>query len=249
MQRYFHENVLTLNQEFQLNSEDNHHLLNVMRLSEGAEVLVTDLNEQIYLVVIQSIQDKTAILKATQEIFYETELPVEVTIASGLIKNDKMDWLIQKATETGMHDFIPLQLKRDVVKLTDAKYKKRAERWRKIAKQAAQQSGRYHIPVIQPLMTIDDLSQNINQYDHLIVLYEETAKEGLHQKLSNWSKQINADDRILVVFGSEGGLDPEEIEQLKALGFDTMSLGPRILRAETAPIYLLSVLSFVLEIQ
>ncbi|MBG9983213.1 16S rRNA (uracil(1498)-N(3))-methyltransferase [Aerococcaceae bacterium DSM 111020] len=249
MQNYFHNHVLTIDQEFSLNEEDNHHMLNVMRMTEGDELRVTDKDEHIYLVVIQTIQAKTPILKVIREIQSEAELPIDVTIASGLLKNDKMDWLLQKATETGMYDFIPLELQRNVVKLTEAKFDKRAERWRKIAKLAAQQSGRNHIPMIHSLMTLQDLSQNLDPYDYLVVLYEETAKEGRHHQLYEWSQQLKSGERLLVVFGPEGGFDPAEVDQLKKIDFKTMSLGPRILRAETAPIYLLSVLSYVLEIQ
>lgn len=249
MQRYFIDSVLQLNEPFILSKDDNHHLINVMRGQIHDKIELVDQSETLFIAEIVQIDDRIATLNAVEIIEQQVELPVAVTIAAGLTKNDKFDWLIQKATETGMTAFIPLSLKRDVVKWDGKKSLKRLERLEKIAKEAAEQSHRLIVPEIKSLMTLKQLVQSANDYDHCIVLYEETAKQGQHQALYQLTLDLQPGDSVLAIFGSEGGLDITEIDLLTQAGFTPMSLGPRILRAETAPLYLLSALSFALEIK
>ncbi|MBG9988056.1 16S rRNA (uracil(1498)-N(3))-methyltransferase [Aerococcaceae bacterium DSM 111176] len=248
MQRYFIDESLNLEGIFVLEKDDNHHLVNVMRAQNGFKIEVVDNQSHLYLAQVIEVENRQAALKVFQELDQQVELPISVTIASGLTKNDKFDWLIQKATETGMSAFIPLSLKRDVVKWDAKKTPKRIERLEKIAKEAAEQSHRLMIPSIYDLMTLNQLFEITDDFDHLVVLYEETAKQGEHQALKQLMMDVKPGDRVLAVFGSEGGLDESEIQLLMSKGFKETSLGPRILRAETAPIYFLSAVSFALEI-
>lgn len=248
MQRYFIDASLKLEDIFILDKDDNHHLVNVMRAQNGSKIEVVDHQSLLYLAQIVEVENRQAQLIVIQELQQKVELPISVTIASGLTKNDKFDWLIQKATETGMSAFIPLSLKRDVVKWDAKKTPKRIERLEKIAKEAAEQSHRLMIPSIYDLMTLNQLFEITDDFDHLVVLYEETAKQGEHQALKQLMMDVKPGDRVLAVFGSEGGLDESEIQLLMSKGFKETSLGPRILRAETAPIYFLSAVSFALEI-
>lgn len=249
MQRYFIDELINLDDVFALSQEDNHHLVNVMRAQVGFKIEIVDNQSQLFLAEVKGIENRQAELIAIEALSQNVELPISVTIASGLVKNDKFDWLIQKATETGMTAFIPLSLKRDVVKWDGKKSTKRIERLEKIAKEAAEQSHRLMIPQIYDLMTLNQLLETAHEYDYFVVLYEETAKQGEHNALKQLTIDLKPGDKILAVFGSEGGLDESEIKLMMNEGATQTSLGPRILRAETAPIYFLSALSFALEIK
>lgn len=253
MQQYFiNRSDLNPGDLVTLSVDDSHHIVRVMRGREGDKLGIIG-GQQRFDGQIERITDdqlvEAVILERLAVEYYDIELPVEVTIACGLSKNDKLDTIVQKATECGMSHFIPLAMKRDIVQWTTKKSHAKIERLAKIAKGAAEQSHRLHIPTIDALMTLPQLLEKAVAYDVILVAYEETAKEGQHAVLAEVVEQLTPGQKVLVVFGSEGGLDPSEIQTLTGAGFKTCSLGPRILRAETAPIYLLSALSFGLELQ
>lgn len=252
MQHYFFkESQVELGEKVLLSQEDSHHFLNVLRAQLGTKVTVASESGLSYLAELVEIQEGQAVLLILQlekDDLHSVELPVNVTIACGLSKNDKIDLIVQKATECGMSEFMPLALKRDVVKWVGKKADAKIERLAKIAKGAAEQSHRLIVPEINTLHTMEQLLQASSAYDIKLIAYEETAKEGQHSQLAQIVKQIQSKQKVLIVFGSEGGLDPKEVDRLEANGFVACSLGPRILRAETAPIYFLSALSFALEL-
>lgn len=252
MQHYFlNRPSVKIDERVVLNQEDSHHFLNVMRAQLGAKVTLASQDGLSYLAELVNISDGQAIfsiLKIETDDTTIVELPVHVTIACGLSKNDKIEMIVQKSTECGMSEFIPLALKRDVVKWIGKKSEAKIERLAKIAKGAAEQSHRLKVPKITSLHTIEHLIQASSAYDIKLIAYEETAKEGQHSQLAQVVRTMESNQTILIVFGSEGGLEPKEVEHLKEAGFLTCSLGPRILRAETAPIYFLSALSFALEL-
>lgn len=249
MQRYFLNKDLELEQIIQLEKADNHHVTRVMRGQVNDELIIVDSKNIAYKAKIKEIIDGAANLIIVDELKdQQKELPIQVTIACGLSKNDKIDLIVQKATECGMSEFMPLALKRDVVKWVGKKADAKIERLAKIAKGAAEQSHRLIVPEINTLHTMEQLLQASSAYDIKLIAYEETAKEGQHSQLAQIVKQIQSKQKVLIVFGSEGGLDPKEVDRLETNGFVACSLGPRILRAETAPIYFLSALSFALEL-
>ncbi|MCW6667219.1 16S rRNA (uracil(1498)-N(3))-methyltransferase [Aerococcaceae bacterium NML190938] len=246
MQRYFIEAVAQVNDIVQLSEADSRHLLRVMRAKNGEKVIVVANHTPFEAEVIEG--ESLAHVRLVRELEQASELPVQVTIACGLSKHDKVETIVQKATECGMHEFVPLALKRDIVKWDGKKANQRVERLAKIAKEAAEQSHRTVVPEVQPLSNLRSLLAASSLYDIKLVAYEETAKTGAHTALKQIAQQLQTDQKVLVVFGSEGGLAPEEVAQLLEAGFTPCSLGPRILRAETAPIYLLSALSYQLEL-
>lgn len=249
MQRYFSNEALEINQQIQLEKDDNHHIVRVMRGKVDDEVIIVDSTNIAYKAKIETIEDNVAnllILNALED--QQTELPIKVTIACGLSKNDKIDLIVQKATECGMNEFIPLALDRDVVKWKGNKVSNRIERLERISKEAAEQCHRNVIPEISHLSTIDTLQKEAGNYKHKLIAYEETAKQGQHGQLKETLKEVQAGDNLIIVFGSEGGLTELEVAKLKEVGYIECSLGPRILRAETAPIYALSAMSYHLEV-
>lgn len=252
MQQYFvHEKDLTVGERVQLSQVDSHHFLKVMRAQLKEQVTVVSKAGISYLAELAAIIEDTAelqIIRLEKVDLHSVELPVNVTIACGLSKNDKIETIVQKATECGMAEFMPLSLKRDVVKWIGKKADAKVERLTKIAKGAAEQSHRLIVPQITALHNLEQLIQRSADFDIKLIAFEETAKSGHHSQLANVFKQLQDHERILIVFGSEGGLELKEVERLEEAGFIACSLGPRILRAETAPIYFLSALSFSLEL-
>ncbi|MCD8915000.1 16S rRNA (uracil(1498)-N(3))-methyltransferase [Staphylococcus simulans] len=248
MQRYFLNQNADENQRFFItDKEDIHHIANVMRHQNGDKIIITFEDLKVYTCVIISISDTEIEVELEEAQPNDTELPVEVTICSGLIKADKYEWLLQKSTELGASHFIAVQMDRSVVKLNQSKVDKKMVRWNKIVKEAAEQSYRLVIPTIEFVSNLKEVYVNIDKYDYVLVAYEDVAKEGEMSEFKRALKQFGKGERVLIIFGPEGGLSPEEVELFKNNGY-IVGLGHRILRAETAPLYALSAISYEKEL-
>lgn len=244
MQRYFINQNADENQRFFIEDKgDIHHIVNVMRHQVGTKIIVTFSNEQAYKCEISSIQNDYIEVHLIENLEIDTELPQKITICSGLIKADKYEWMLQKATELGANDFIAVGMQRSVVKLTESKVDKKLDRWQKIIKEAAEQSYRLVIPEIQYKSNLKMIYDNINEYDYVLIAYEDAAKDGEASTFKKQVQNFKSGDRVLVIFGPEGGLSSDEVEMFNA-NASQVGLGPRILRAETAPLYVLSAVSY-----
>ncbi|WP_419775444.1 RsmE family RNA methyltransferase [Ignavigranum ruoffiae] len=251
MQRYFiPESSLETGSLVELEDTDHHHLFKVMRAKAGDMVEIVDSAGHLYLAQVEeSNKTKQADLIILESLDTPiSELPVNVCLAVGISKNDRLDWLVQKATELGATTIIPLKLERNVVQWPVNKLAQKLERLQKIANNAAQQAKRLKIPRILAPMTLAELIQSSADYDVKWLAYEETAKSGQHGGLVHDLNQLSPKQEVLAVFGPEGGIDPVEANQLIEAQFKTISLGPRILRAETAPAYLMSLISYQMEL-
>lgn len=247
MQRYFLLENAELNQRFFIhNSDDIHHIKNVMRMQVDQKVILTFKDQKSLISKIIAFNSDNIELETIEDITRQTELPVEITIASGMIKGDKYEWMIQKATEMGAHHFIAVQSERTVIKLDEKKRDKKLDRWQKIVKEASEQSMRLTIPVVKYQSNFKAVYDNMNEYDYVLIAYEEEAKRGETSNLHKVVAQLEQGQKILLIFGPEGGLTENEINLFE--GAEKVGLGPRILRAETAPLYALSVLSYQLEL-
>ena len=250
MQRYIVKESLEHFEETPvlLGEEHYHHMKNVMRFKQDTKVYVTDPSGRSCIAKVVTFHEQTVEIEWVAEDMRTSEMPVQVAIACGLSKGDKLELIIQKATELGVHTIIPFPSKHSVVKWDATKMKKKLVRYERIAQEAAEQSHRHHVPVIEEAMPIAGLIAIGGNYEHKLVAYEENAKEGEFGVFAEILTKLQPNDKVLIVFGPEGGLDPTEIDQLTAGGFLTCSLGPRILRAETAPLYALSAISYQTEL-
>ena len=246
MQQYFlPDKVANIGDVFSLDKSDHHHLFTVLRAQAGEVVQVVFANQSLMLAEVGEDQ---ATLSVIESLTRQIELPVDVTIAVGLPKGDKLEFIAQKATELGAHELIGFPAKWSVSKLDAKKTSKKTERLQKIVKGAAEQSKRLRIPGVQLLDSIKALTDLFENYDVVLVAYEASAKS---DEVSMFAKQLAAlknGGSILVIFGSEGGISPEEIAIFTKLGAVPIGLGPRIMRAETAPLYVLSAISFYTEL-
>ncbi len=246
MQRYFTNELIAENNTLTVLGEDAHHMIQVMRMIPGDEVYVV-VDAVTYTMTIVEGSSKSVLLQVKDKQDQTNEMPVKVSIVCGLPKGDKLELITQKATELGMHTLYPFEAKRSIVKWDKQKNEKKIARLQKIAKEAAEQSHRSMIPHIHTAISIKELLAISNSYDVRFVADEEDAKLEERQRFSDLLKKVNGVESILIVFGPEGGLDRHEIKALHENGFQSISLGPRILRTETAPLYALSAISYEYE--
>ncbi|MCQ6273628.1 16S rRNA (uracil(1498)-N(3))-methyltransferase [Bacillus sp. V3B] len=247
MQRYF-ASYSTENDCFIVTGEDCHHIAKVMRMKEKDQIICVSEEQRTAVCSIAEISTdfvKAYVIEWKEE---SVELPVHVTIVSGLPKGDKLEWIIQKGTELGAAQFIPFTAARSVVKWDEKKADKKVNRWTRIAKEAAEQSHRSLVPEVMHPLNMKALIKAGEPYDVKLIAFEEKAKEGETSVLTRNLQQLKAGSSLLIVFGPEGGLTSEEVEILTKNGYQACGLGPRILRTETAPLYLLSAVSYHLEL-
>lgn len=245
MQRYFIE-------QFEegraiITGDDAKHISKVMRMTAGERVIVVADNEA-HICSITSVEQNITV-EQTGEVVASPEMPVHVTIACGLPKGDKLELIAQKGTELGMYALLPYAAERSIVKWDDKKAKKNQERLQKIAKEAAEQSHRTHIPTVDMPISFKQLVARLSDYDVIFIADEEDAKVAERTRFADKLKNVydNKSESILCIFGPEGGISRAEVDALRAAGAQVMSLGPRILRAETAPLYALSAISYEFE--
>lgn len=247
MQRYFVEQPINEQQAFTISGDNARHINKVMRMTPGDQIIIVH-NGVAAICEITSL-DGDVIARQTGQTISSPEMPIQVDIACGLPKGDKLELITQKGTELGMHALHPFSAERSIVKWDEKKSKKNQERLQKIAQEAAEQSHRTHIPVIEFPVSFKQLLQKVQAYDAVFIADEEDAKLAERTKFADKLKtiQLNQSSKILCIFGPEGGISRQESEALIAAGAKTMSLGPRILRAETAPLYALSAISYEFE--
>lgn len=239
---------MNANGQLVISGDDYHHVVRVMRMDIGDKLICVDEHEKSCICTIAEITDKKIICNVVECEDGSSELPIRVSIASGLPKGDKLEWIIQKGTELGADQFVPFTAARSIVKWDEKKADKKVERWQKIAKEAAEQSHRNKVPTVHSPISLNALIEASKNYDCKLIAYEEDARIGEASVLAKSLKNLEESNTLLVVFGPEGGLDLKEIEKLQEHGFQTCGLGPRILRTETAPIALLSAVSYHFEL-
>lgn len=219
-----------------LAKEDIKHFKDVLRIKDDEEVEVY-IDGNGYIAVLNSYTKDELSLKILSEINEKYESDLKITLFQSLVKSDKMDFIIQKAIEMGAYGIVPIETKRSIVKKKDIKDKKR-DRYRNIAKAAAMQSKREVIPAVSDAMKLDEAKETLDGFDLVLIAYED--------EIDNSIKNYDIKDKknIAIVVGPEGGFDISEIDELKNFGYKSISLGKRILRAETAPIALLTMLYY-----
>lgn len=246
MQRYFTDEPINENNLITITGEDAHHMIQVMRMSPGDQVYVVAENFT-YTMKIMEGTSKAVVLQIVDKQTSSNEMPIKVSIVCGLPKGDKLELITQKATELGMHTLYPFEAKRSIVKWDKQKNEKKLVRLQKIAKEAAEQSHRSRIPTIHSPINLNELLEIAQKYDVKFVADEEDAKHEQRQKFAEQLKKVYDKKSILIVFGPEGGLDRSEVKVLIENDFQPISLGPRILRTETAPLYALAAISYEYE--
>lgn len=231
MQRYFAKDKV--NNKIILLDSDIHHIKKVMRMNinDNIEVIY---DKKLYLCKIIDNYD----IEIVNEINEDNELNIDITIAIGLVKEQKFDLILQKLTELGVKEIIPLVMERSIIKLDKSKIDKKVERWNSICKEASEQSKRNIIPKVSLPMTLNELVK-LN-YDKKLVCSVKQKDNFINKYLQFKDEYV----KMIIVIGPEGGVSDKEEEFLNNNDFISVSLGSRVLRVETAAIYVASVINY-----
>lgn len=229
MQQYFAKN-----KSLELEESDYHHIKNVMRMKTGDLIKIV-YNNTFYTCKLNVNKD------VDFEIISEEKKninKVKIISAFSLIKEQKLDYLLQKGAEVGIDYFVPINTKRSIVKIDSKKDSKKKDRWTRILKEASEQSFRSNIPVIENVLELNDLIKIEADLKLICSLNEKT------ENIKKVLEKNNKCDTILIVTGPEGGFELNEEKRLMENGFIPISLGNNVLRAETAPIVCASMINY-----
>ncbi len=210
--------------------QETRHLARVLRLAPGDVVQVVDGQGTELTVRLESIEARAATGTILARSSSHTESPLALTLAQGVPKGDKMEWIVRTVTELGVARIVPLLTERTIVRLEPGRWRDRARRWQRVAKEAAKQCGRAVIPMVEPPRPIQEFAEADWTVDLALCLWE-GERRGLLEVLDKTARPVAS---ALLVVGPEGGLARREVEALEARGFKSAGLGPRILRTETA---------------
>lgn len=246
MPKFFVKSNQIDNEDIFIIGEDVNHIINVLRMKVNDEIIVCNVDDSTnYKVIINEFNKTEVICKIIEKYKSETESDIKVHIYQGLPKADKMELIIQKSVELGVHAISPVEMKRCVVKLDGKDKFKKIERWQKISEVAAKQSGRDLIPKIHNVKNIKDIADEFSKYDLVLLCYENEKDNLLKNVLKKINNSLNLN--IAVIIGPEGGIDISEVEYLKQNGATVISLGNRILRTETVALSILSIIMYEFE--
>lgn len=227
-----------------IEGDDVKHIYKVLRLKEGETVNINNCNGEEFLGTIESISKTKVEVKLSNKLEINNESPIDIYLYQGFPKSTKMDLIVQKCTELGVKEITPVITERVISALGDIKKdNKKVERWNRIAFEACKQSKRTLIPIINDSIEFVELLDNLEEMDLIVVAYENAENYGIKQMIRDIDKQVK---KIAVIIGPEGGFEEEEISKLKNLGAYIVTLGPRILRTETAGFTCVSLLMYEL---
>ncbi len=232
MQRYF--GVRKIDSMMYLEPSDLYHIQTVMRMKEHDTIEVV-YEKELFLCSIH-YEKGEVFIEVVKQLEVKQDFMKHVVLVIPLLKEQKMDLILQKATELGVSEIVPVEMKRSVVKVHDKKEKK-LERWNRIVKEASEQSMRYIVPIIHPITTFGE----VEKLEGLKVICSTRENK---KTFKNLLQTVSKYDKLIIVIGPEGGIDPSEEDSLSCHGFIPVTLGPRIMRVETVPIYVLSVLNY-----
>lgn len=249
MPRFFIKNEQKQGKTINILGEDVKHIKNVLRKEIGNTIEICNYEtEKTYICKITQINNENILTEIIEELQFLDD-KIKIDIYQGIPKSDKMELIIQKSVELGANAIIPVAMKRCVVKIDSKDEIKKVTRWQKIAESAAKQSGRNIIPEIRNIISIDKIEQLINEYDSVIIAYENEKNNKIKKELLKLKEKLNKNSniKIAVIIGPEGGLEEKDIELLKQNGAQVVTLGNRILRTETVALNVLSVIRYELE--
>jgi len=219
-------------QEFLLDGPRKRYICDVLRMRAGDPLILFDGSGWQYRAVLLGVTRRQAQIRVQGRLKAQTESPIRILLGIGLLKAQKMDLVIQKTSELGVTEVVPVQASRAVPLLTSERSQARRGRWQRIAQEASRQSGRTEIPEIKPVAAFEEILAQAEEAD-LSLLFTPATSLDLDEAAKHVQTHPN---RILLLVGPEGGFSPAEEEMAMRKGFLLVGLGPRTLRAETAAI-------------
>lgn len=245
MHRFFVEEPAMGENSITITGGDVNHIKNVLRMSVGDKICVINgQNNKEYYCEITAVGNDAVDTRICEIRESDQELGNEVVLFQGLPKSDKMELIIQKAVELGVHTIVPVSTDRTVVKLDAKKEANKRKRWMSISESAAKQSGRLRIPEVTPVVSYREALEMAKKMDVCLIPYE--LAEGM-EKTRELMSNIQPGQSVAVFIGPEGGFESSEIEKAMEIGAWPITLGKRILRTETAGLVTLAMLVYNLE--
>jgi 16S rRNA (uracil1498-N3)-methyltransferase len=239
MRRLFYKGLLQ--DTIEITGADAHHLMHVMRARPGQEIIVVDDENQVARMEMTAFCETAVTLTLRERLAADTESPIQLVLAQCLLKADKMDFVVQKAVELGAVGVVPVRSQNCVVRYDAKKAAGRRDRWQKIADEAAKQCGRTALLSVEPVTDIADfLQQEAAAADTELIFFYENEQD---QTVKDYLSQVTA-KRIVLLVGPEGGFSLDEAKAVAEAGGHSVTLGPRILRAETAALAALAVAQY-----
>ena len=237
MHRFYHSNPLGLNQIITLDEFASHHALRVMRVKVNDFLILFNGDGFEYRVRVSDINKKTINVEILSKEKNNSESPININLFQSISSNEKMDMVIQKATELGVSSIQPIFTSRSTIKLSLDRTKKRVIHWKQVSISACEQSGRSKIPTIKSPIEFDQISEGIKTNSLNLLLHPDNLEES-----SNLPNEYSGD--INVFIGPEGGFSQDEVLLLKKQNCINIKLGPRILRTETAPLAIIAIFQY-----
>ena len=244
MDRFFvdKKNINIQTQTCTIEGEDVKHISKVLRAKIGEKIEICDNDNKEYICEITDINKECVNANIVEVKDIKRESNLKVKLYQGLPKGPKMEMILQKLTEVGVDEIILVQMKRTVVKVDDKKEDKKIERWERIIYEAAKQSKRGKIPTLRGVLSFEEALSDMQQNDMNIAPYENEKTKSIKQAIKN----VNINN-IGIIVGPEGGFDEKEIENIESINGQSVSLGPRILRTETASVVASSIVLYELS--
>ncbi len=233
MARFFVDEIL--GDSYILKGDDARHAIKSLRMKVDEEVTLCSKDGMEYLCRIEKIENQEALLKVVSKSISLSEPKTKVCLYQAMPKSDKFDLIVQKSVELGVDTIVPVMTSRCISRPDNKSLNKKIDRLNKISKEAAKQSRRGKVPKVFDMINLNDIKDHVNRFDKFIVFYENGGEK--------FRNLVDVDSKnIAILVGPEGGFSKEEIEFLKEIGVAVATLGPRILRTETAPLMALSII-------
>ena len=234
LNRIFCEGPLQNGATIPLSAAGANHVARVLRMREGAPLVVFDGSGSDYQAEIVAVQGDKVMVHLRQQSAGAAESPIDITLVQGVSRSERMDWALQKATELGVASIAPVLTARSVVRLDEKQAAKKQAHWHGIVIGACEQCGRSRVPTVATPTTLRDYFANVRNEGMRLVL--DPAAPGSLTGIASVSSKVE------LLIGPEGGLDDDEVSAAQKAGFTLVCLGPRVLRTETAAVVALSVL-------
>jgi len=229
--RIYYPHSLTINQTINLTSEASHYVAKVLRLKDKEKIIFFNGEGGEYFAQIK-LQGKSVLASINEFVERQTESPIYIELGQGISRAERMDFSIQKTSELGVSHIAPLQTMRSIVKLDEQKKAKRQVHWQRIAISACEQSGRVQIPEVSLAQPVKSWAET--KFNGCSLFFDTNSRVSLNT--------LPKQTRFRIAIGPESGWASEETDYLRAHNFQAVSLGPRVLRTETAGVVAMSLL-------
>ena len=230
--RIFTGQQLQANARIELESGPSQHISRALRMRVGDELILFNGNGGAYPAQIAALDKKSVVVTTADILEQELESPLAIHLGIAISRGDRMDWVVQKATELGAYSVTPLFTERTEVKLAGERADKKIRHWQQVATSACEQCGRNRLPVINSLQPLHSW----------LMATEAERKFVLHHRSDTATTSSSKPTSVALLVGPEGGLSKEEINAAEQAGYQPLRLGPRVLRTETAPLAAIAIL-------